>query len=271
MIDDIEQIPVLILCGGQGTRFREKTDMLPKPMISIGERPILWHIMQIYSAAGFKNFVLALGYKGNVIKDYFLNYHAMSSDFTIDLKNPDSLHFHNDVNTEDWKVTLVNTGLESMTGARVARAAKFLSHSDFMLTYGDGVADINPAEVLSFHRQHGKIGTVSGVHSPSRFGKLTLDEKSGVEHFTEKPMECGSSDYINGGFFAFKPEFLNYVSEDQSCILERQPLENLSKDNELMAYEHNGFWKCMDTFRDWTILNDLWNSKRAPWTKHSHS
>tara|TARA_Y100001934_G_C12329521_1_gene764326 strand:+ start:244 stop:1056 length:813 start_codon:yes stop_codon:yes gene_type:complete len=269
-MDDIKDIPVLILCGGQGTRFREKTDLLPKPMIAIGERPILWHIMQIYSAAGFKTFVLALGYKGNVIKDYFLNYHAMNSDFTIDLQNPDSLHFHTKNTTQDWKITLVNTGQDSMTGARVARAARYLTKSDFMLTYGDGVANINPAEVLSFHRSHGKTGTVCGVHAPSRFGKLSINDKSSVEHFTEKPMESGISDYINGGFFAFKRDFLNYVSEEQSCILERQPLEDLSNNKELMAYQHSGFWKCMDTYRDWTILNDLWNSKNAPWAKEYH-
>ena len=266
-MSEIKDIPVLILCGGQGTRFREKTDLLPKPMITIGERPILWHIMQIYSAAGFKNFVLALGYKGNVIKDYFLNYHAMNSDVTVDLQNPDSLKFHRKNQTEDWKITLVNTGQESMTGARIARAAQYLNGPKFMLTYGDGVADINPADTLAFHRHHGKIGTVCGVHAPSRFGKLSINAESNVDHFTEKPMESSISDYINGGFFAFKREFLNYVSEDQSCILERQPLENLANDLELMAYQHSGFWKCMDTFRDWSILNDLWNSGRAPWRK----
>jgi len=234
---------VVILCGGKGTRLREKTDMIPKPMVSIGGRPILWHIMKIYSSFGFNEFVLALGYKSEVIKQYFLNYRAMSSDFVLDLgKNSDIQYNGKDI-VENWKITFAGTGEDAMTGSRVAQTAKYVQADSFLLTYGDGVADIDLNQLVRFHQEHGKIGTVSGVHMPSRFGKLVMNTEKGlVEKFTEKPLESGATDYINGGFFVFNREFFKYVDTDNSCVLEREPLEQLAKNGELAIYRHNGYW-----------------------------
>ena len=238
-------------------------------MVEVGGRPILWHIMRIYSAAGFRRFVLPLGYKGSMIRDYFLNYRAKSSDITVRLGEQSEVEFHNSGTVEDWSVTLVDTGEKAMTGARLARVAEHLDVPHFLLTYGDGVADIDIGRVYDFHRSHGKIGTVLGVHSPSRFGKLSLDDSTNaVTNFTEKPLESGSSDFINGGFFVFDREFLNLVSESEDCILERTPLETLSSKQELMIFRHEGYWQCMDTYRDWMVLDNLWKTGEAPWKRY---
>ena len=257
---------VVILCGGKGTRLREKTEMIPKPMVSIGGRPILWHIMKSYAGFGFKDFVLALGYKSEVIKQYFLNYRTMSSDFILDLgKNPD-IQYQGETPVENWRITFAETGEESMTGSRVARIRKYIQDDSFLLTYGDGLADIDLNQLVNFHKAHGKIGTVSGVHMPSRFGKLVINtENCLVEKFTEKPLESGTADYINGGFFILNREFFSYVDSDKSCVLEREPLEQLAKDGELAIYRHNGYWQCMDTYRDWLTLERLWEAGEAPW------
>lgn len=257
---------VVILCGGKGTRLREKTELIPKPMVAIGGRPILWHIMKIYAAYGFNDFVLALGYKGEVIKHYFLNYQTMNSDFTLVLGKHRDIQYWGEEDVLNWKISFVNTGQDAMTGARVARVAKYVEGDSFLLTYGDGLADINIRDVVDFHKAHGRVGTVTGVHAPSRFGKLMIDGESGrVEKFTEKPLESGMSDYINGGFCVFSREFFDYVNSDDACILEREPLENLARDGELAAYQHNGYWQCMDTYRDWLMLEELWQLGQAPW------
>ena len=257
---------VVILCGGQGTRLKEKTETMPKPMISVGGRPILWHIMKIYSAFGYQDFILALGYKAEVIKQYFLSYRAMQSDFTIRLSNEHTIEYHDQQYVENWKITFADTGEDAMTGARVARVSKYIKGDTFLLTYGDGLADINIHKLVEFHKAHGQVGTVTGVHAPSRFGKLVMDgENSLVEKFTEKPLESGISDFINGGYFVFNREFFDYVDTDKSCILEREPLEKLAKDGKLAAYQHNGYWQCMDTYRDWSMLEHLWQSGNAPW------
>ena len=257
---------VVILCGGKGTRLREKSEKIPKPMVSIGGRPILWHIMKIYSSFGFNDFVLALGYKSEVIKQYFLNYRAMGSDFVLDLGNNGDIEYHGDDIVENWKITFADTGEDAMTGSRVARISQFIHDDIFLLTYGDGVANIDLNQLVRFHKKHGRIGTVSGVHMPSRFGKLLINTGNDlVEKFTEKPLESGTADYINGGFFVFNREFLRYVDTDNSCVLEREPLEQLANDGELAIYRHNGYWQCMDTYRDWLTLDRLWQSGDAPW------
>lgn len=257
---------VVILCGGKGTRLREETERKPKPMVEIGGHPILWHIMKLYSAFGFKEFVLALGYRREIIKQYFINYRTMNDDFTLALGREHSIKYHNQRDVENWKITFANTGEDSMTGARVARIAKYVQDDMFLLTYGDGLADINLNRLVDFHKAHGRIGTVSGVHTPSRFGKLDIsNEKGHVGNFTEKPLGSSISDYINGGYFVFNRDFFKYVSSDESCILEHEPLEKLSKDGELVAYRHEGYWQCMDTYRDWLMLQQLWQSGDAPW------
>ena len=257
---------VVILCGGKGTRLREKSETIPKPMVSIGGRPILWHIMKIYSRFGFNDFVLALGYKSEVIKQYFLNYRVMCNDFILDMGRNQDIRYQGEDVVENWKITFADTGEDAMTGSRVARINKYVEGDSFLLTYGDGLADIDLSRLIRFHQEHGRIGTVSGVHMPSRFGKLVIDpENSLVKKFTEKPLESGTSDYINGGFFVFNREFFRYVHSDNSCVLEREPLEQLAKDGELAVYRHGGYWQCMDTYRDWLTLERLWQSGDAPW------
>lgn len=250
---------VILLAGGFGTRLAEYTDVIPKPMVPIGGKPILWHIMQTYAHFGHKDFYVALGYKAEVVKEYFLNYHTFNADFTVDLTSGDvSPH---QVGSEDWKVTLVNTGDESMTGGRVKRLQKFIGNETFMLTYGDGLADIDLEALLKFHRSHGKMVTISAVRPAARFGELELDGQR-VSSFQEKPqMHQG---WINGGFFIIEPEFFELIDGD-STLLEREPLEQATKAGELMAYCHDGFWHCMDTKRDHDLLESMW-SKGAPWT-----
>lgn len=256
------EIPVVILCGGLGTRIREETEYIPKPMVKIGHKPILWHIMKTYSFYGFKNFILCLGYKGNVIRDYFFNYDIFSCDFTIELGHRKSIKMHGSSDIEDWKVTLVDTGEKTLKGGRIKRVEKYIDDDIFMLTYGDGLANININELVSFHKNHGKIGTVTGVRPPSRFGEMKVKNNQ-VISFTEKPQI--SEGLINGGYFVFNYEIFNYLSEDESCDFEIGPLERLAEDDELRVYSLKGEWACMDTFRDMQYLNKLWNEDDSFW------
>jgi glucose-1-phosphate cytidylyltransferase len=257
-------VPVFILCGGLGTRLREETEIRPKPMVPVGSHPILWHVMRSYARHGFRNFVLCLGYKAEVIKSYFLNYPTMNSDFTIELKTND-IKVHKIDHEQDWTVTLADTGALTMTGARVARAVrKYLGEAPhFAVTYGDGLTDADLAAEFRFHLAEGRIGTVLGVNPPSRFGELVLDRDQVIE-FAEKPEF--TDNWINGGYFFFKREMLKYLSTDEGCVLEREPLMNVSRDRELTIRKHSGFWYAMDTQRDREHLNKLWDSGEAPWS-----
>ena len=253
---------VVILCGGKGTRLREETEYRPKPMLPIGDFPILWHIMKTYAHHGHNEFVLCLGYKGQVIKDYFLNYRHVVNDFTLKLGQPGKIAFHNSSNEENWTVTLANTGEEAMTGARVKRVEQYLAGDTFMLTYGDGVGDVNIAELLEFHRRHGKLATLTGVSPPGRFGELSMQDNRVIE-FNEKPQTTGG--LINGGFFVCQREVLRYLTDDPGLILEQAPLRKLAADGQLMCFPHQGFWQPMDTFREFEMLNEMWRKNQAPW------
>lgn len=253
---------VVILCGGQGTRLREHTEHLPKPLVEIGGRPIVWHIMKHYAHYGHRDFVLCLGYKGWKIKEYFLNYARMSDDLSVDLSGATPPRAIGHATPEDWRITLVETGETAMTGARIARAARYLDGERFLVTYGDGVADIDLHALIATHQRSGGLATVTGVRPPARFGELLLDEGR-VARFSEKPQVQDS--WINGGFFVFEPQVLNRLSTEDGCVLERAPLEGLAADRQLAAYLHDGFWQCMDTGRDYALLNELWSSGRAPW------
>ena len=252
---------IVILAGGLGTRLSEYTDTIPKPMVTVGGRPIIWHIMHMYARFGHKDFYLALGYKSEVIKEYFLHYRNLNADFTIDLGNGDvNAHQTDEI---DWKVTLVDTGLDSMTGGRIKRMQPPIGNEPFLLTYGDGVADIDISALVDFHRSHGKMVTISAVHPAARFGELDMDEDR-VICFQEKPQTAQG--WINGGYFVIEPEFFDLIEGD-STALEKQPLEQVAKMGELMAYRHHGFWQCMDTKRDKDLLEDLWQSRNAFWVK----
>jgi glucose-1-phosphate cytidylyltransferase len=252
---------VVILCGGLGTRLREETEFRPKPMVEIGGRPILWHIMKIYAHSGFREFVLCLGYRGNMIKEYFLNYEAMNNDFTICLGHESRIRY-NDLHTEQgFEVTLADTGLNSMTGGRLKRVNKYLRNETFMLTYGDGLADIDISRLVAFHREHGKIATVTTVAPTSRFGMVEMTGGGRVLQFVEKPQ---TEAFASAGFFVFEPRILDYLDGDD-CILERLPLQRLAADGELMAYEHKGFFYAMDTYREYEFLNEVWSKGQAPW------
>ena len=251
---------VVILAGGFGTRISEYTDLVPKPMIHVGERPILWHIMSIFSRYGHNDFYVALGYKAETVKEYFLNHHTLNSDFTINLKTGGIIQHQKD-NTP-WEVTLIDTGLNSMTGGRVKRLKPYIKDEPFLLTYGDGLSDIDIDALLKFHKSHGKMVTVTAVRPSARFGELEFDGDS-VIAFKEKPqMHEG---WINGGFFIVNPEFFDLIDGDDT-LLEREPLERAVAMGELMAYKHHGFWQCMDTKRDHELLEELWNSEQCPWT-----
>lgn len=252
---------VVLLAGGYGTRISEETDLKPKPMVEIGGKPILWHIMKIYSHYGFNEFVILLGYKGYYIKEYFANYFLHQSDVTIDLQT-NSLDVHNNT-SEPWKVTLVDTGLDTMTGGRIKRAQKYIGNEPFLLTYGDGVSDINIEQTVAFHEKHGKALTMSAIQPEARFGNLAIDETMNIKSFIEKPKT--ESGWINGGFFVCSPKVFDYVTEDESCVFEQAPLQNLAKDGEMFAYKHEGFWQPMDTLRDNQKLNKLWKENKAPW------
>ena len=253
---------VVILCGGMGSRLREETEFRPKPLIEIGNKPILWHIMKIYAHYGYKDFVLALGYKGEMIKDYFYNYEILNNDFTVELGNSKNIEIYSNHNEKRWRITLADTGITTLKGARIKKIEKYVDDDLFMLTYGDGVANINLHELLSFHKSHGRIGTVTGVRPLSRFGELLVKDNK-VVSFTEKPQV--SDGLINGGFFVFKREIFNYLSEDDNCDFEIGTLEQLAENGELMVYKLKGEWECMDTFRDTQYLNKLWESGKAFW------
>lgn len=253
---------VVILCGGQGTRIRDVADDIPKPMIPIGGRPILWHIMKSYARHGFRDFVLCLGYKSWVIKRYFLEYHLAGVDFSLRLGSPSEIQVHDAVDEADWRVTLAETGADAMTGCRVKRIEPYITSDRFMLTYGDGVSDVDLDRLLAFHRSHGKLGTVTAIQPPSRFGEIELSGPRVVE-FMEKPL--ASRGRINGGFFVFERAFLHRLADDPGLILEREPLTRLADDGELMAYLHEGFWHPMDSSRDYHHLNQLWSTGQAPW------
>jgi glucose-1-phosphate cytidylyltransferase len=252
---------VVVLCGGLGTRLREETEFRPKPLVEIGGRPILWHIMKTYAHHGFRDFVLCLGYRGNMIKEYFLNYEAMSNDFTICLGQKQQIQYNGHHEEQDFRVTLADTGLDSMTGGRIKRVEKYLDGDTFMVSYGDGVSDVNIRRLLEFHKGHGKLATVTTVHPISRFGTVTVDDTGAVKQFTEKPQSEGS---VSAGFFVFERAVLNYIDGDD-CIFERAPLENLAADGQLKAYPHDGFFYAMDTYREYVYLNDLWAKGQAPW------
>ena len=251
----------LILAGGYGSRLGNITENIPKPMVTIGGKPILWHIMKIYSHFGFNEFVILLGYQGIKIKEYFFHYHIMNNDFTINLAD-NSLSYGDKNNVENWRVTLVDTGIDTLKGGRIKRAEPYLEGDINMLTYGDGVADININELLEFHKSHGKILTLTGVRPPSRFGELVIKDRQ-VLSFEEKPQI--SSGLINGGFMVFNNQLLSYLTPDKSCDFEFGVLEDLAKQGEIMVYNHHGFWECVDTERDLNYLNKLWNENKASW------
>ena len=266
------RILAVILCGGQGTRIRGVADDLPKPMVPIGNKPILWHIMRLYSAHDINDFVLCLGYKGSVIKEYFLNYRALSSDLTVNLGDHRSVEFH-DPAVENWRVTLADTGDKAQTGARLSRVRKYLHDAElFCLTYGDGVADLDICELIDFHRAHGRIATVTGVRPPGRFGVMRTDRSADVpvvSDFQEKSQtEHG---WINGGFFVLNRELWDYISDDEDLVFEREPLQRLAQDGQLVMFEHHGFWQPMDTYREWSLLNHLWHNGNAPWDQKTCS
>lgn len=252
---------VVILAGGLGTRISEESHLKPKPMIEIGGRPILWHIMKIYSHFGFNDFVICLGYKGYVIKEYFANYFLHESDITFDFHQglTQEVHSHS---AEPWRVTLVNTGLETMTGGRIKRISKYIADAPFMLTYGDGVANVNLKELSAFHQQHDKMVTLTAVQPSGKFGALEISNASLIEHFQEKPKGDGA--WVNGGFMVINPEITDYIRDDES-ILERDVLEKVADDQQLMAYKHYGFWQPMDTLRDKNYLEELWKQEKAEW------
>ncbi len=250
---------VILLAGGFGTRFSEYTDSIPKPMVRIGGKPILWHIMKTYDHFGHKDFYVALGYKSELIKEYFLNYRTLNADFTVDLKTGAATPHKLD--ELDWKVTLVDTGLHSMTGGRIRRMKPYIGNETCLLTYGDGVSNVDLDQLIAFHQSHGKMVTVTAVHPGARFGELLMKGEQ-VRSFQEKP-QIGQG-WINGGYFVIEPEFFDLIQEDQT-ILEREPLERASQMGELMAFHHNGFWQCMDTKRDHDNLEEFWRSGKAPW------
>ena len=252
---------VVILAGGFGTRISEESHLKPKPMIEIGAKPILWHIMKIYSHYGFNEFIICLGYKSHKIKEFFADYYLYTSDVTFDLEK-NEMHVHNNF-SEPWKVTLVDTGLNTMTGGRVKRIKEYLPQDEpFMLTYGDGLSNINLEKLLEFHKKHGKLATITAINYDERFGVLKIDNENSINEFAEKTRSPGG--WINGGFMVLEPEVLNYIEGDET-IFEREPLENLAKDGELKAYKHDGFWRCMDTKRDHDSLNEMWDTNAAPW------
>lgn len=256
---------VAILAGGYGTRFGKLTEHLPKPMIPVGPYPILWHILRGYAHYGFDDFVLCLGYKASLIKDYFLNFEVYNNDFTLDFARSEDQRqkLHRGTRPMFYpKVTLAYTGLETMTGGRIKRIADYLDGDEFMLTYGDGVTDLNINDLLAFHRSHGKLATLTAVFPPPKFGDLKLDAGR-VTDFAEKKHHHGS--YVNGGFYVFNREVLSYLGNDTTCVLEKEPLERLAREGQLMAYQHEGFWQCMDTTRDMEFLNRAWADRKAPW------
>ena len=252
---------VVLLAGGFGTRLSEETNVRPKPMVEIGGKPILWHIMKIYSSYGFNEFVVLLGYKGYHIKEYFTNYFLHQSDVTVDLKD-NSMEVHNN-HSEPWKVTLLDTGLHTMTGGRIKKAQDFIGEESFMMTYGDGVSNININELIKFHKTHGQAVTMSSVQPDGRFGALNINNENKIKEFREKPK--GDGNWINAGFFVCNSEVFDYIDSDEGVVFEEAPLQRLAQDGKLYTYKHTGFWKPMDSLKDKSDLNKLWNDGEAPW------
>jgi len=250
----------VILAGGLGTRLREETEFRPKPMVPIGGKPILWHIMKTFSHHGHQDFVVCTGYRGDYIRQYFHEFEAMNSDFTVKIGSKERIRTHGSLEESGWEVTVADTGAETMTGGRVFRVRDYVGKETFMCTYGDGLADVNIQELLKFHKSHGKLATVTAVRPVSRFGVLEMDEQGNVESFQEKPQSAG---WINAGYFVFEPEIFEYL-EDNS-ILEREPMANLARDGQLVAYKHDGFFQPMDTYREMSMLNEMWDKGQAPW------
>jgi glucose-1-phosphate cytidylyltransferase len=259
-LDRKSEVPVVILCGGEGTRFHEETQYRPKPLAEIGGLPILCHIMQSYSRQGYTKFILCLGYKGFMIKEFFLDFEYRTRDFTLKIGDG-SRRFHGTSLGEDWEITFVETGQRTMTGARIKKIEQYVDTETFMVTYGDGLSDVDLGALMAFHQRNECIGTVTSVSPSSQFGEMRLDGKK-VVAFTEKPKTAA---VINGGFFVFDRKFFEYVSSDEGCVLEQEPLTRLAKDGQLCAYAHQGFWQCMDTFKDYRQLNQLWDAGVAPW------
>jgi glucose-1-phosphate cytidylyltransferase len=251
---------VAILAGGLGTRLREETDLLPKPMVKVGGKPMIWHIMKTYANSELKDFVICSGYKGEVIKEYFREFQSFNSDFTVTLGSKANIEYHDNFEEEKWKVTVAETGLNSMTGGRLFRARKYLTGGTFMCTYGDGVSNINIKKLLEFHKSHGKIATISTVRPETRFGILDIDSDNLVKSFREKPQ---SDSWVNAGYFVFEEKIFDYL--DENSVLENEPFSQLAKDNQMHAFHHNGFWQPMDTYREFKLLNDLWDGGKAPW------
>lgn len=252
---------VVILAGGLGTRLSEETELKPKPMVEIGGKPILWHIMKTYSYYGFNDFIILTGYKSHMIKDYFINYYNRYSDITVDMEN-NSVEIHK-TRHEPWKVTLLYTGQNTMTGGRIKKAKDYIKDERFLLTYGDGVSDININNLIKAHENSKKLATMTAVQLSGRFGALVIRDNNMITSFMEKPK--GEESWINGGYFVCEPEIFNYIQDGDDTIFERAPLENLAKDNQLNAFKHNGFWQPMDTLRDKTELTELWQNNKAPW------
>ena len=253
----------IILCGGRGMRLQEETEYRPKPLVPIGGRPILWHIMQIYARAGFREFILCLGYKGDMIKDYFLNYEAMRNDFTVRLGCQGNISYNSQHSEQDFIVTLADTGLETMTGGRIKRVEKYVDGDTFMLTYGDGVADIDIKALLKYHHGHGRIATVTSVHPVSRYGVLEIGDGGKVLNFAEKPE---MKDWMSAGFFVLNRRFFDYLG-GKDCYIEFETLQQLTREGELMAYKHEGFFFSMDTYRDYKYINEMWDKGQTPWIK----
>lgn len=256
---------VVILAGGYGTRIRDVANDIPKPMIPIGQYPILWHIMKSYAHFGHKEFIVCLGYKGQVIKDFFLNYEAYTRDFTISFGDGGGVVYHNNGDESNWKVTLTDTGTRSMTGARISRICNHVHGEDFMLTYGDGVSDVDIDKLLAFHKSHGKILTVTGVRPPGRFGEIVCEADGRIIEFNEKPQ--ASAGRISGGFFVASPRIFNYLDDREDLVFEQGPIRQLVKDRQLMMFEHDGFWQPMDTSREYQLLNSLYENGNAPWVR----
>ncbi len=257
----LDRMPVVILAGGHGTRMREETERVPKPLVGIGERPILWHIMKLFAHHGSRHFVLCLGFKSWLIKEYFLRYREQIADLTVRLGDPGPPTFHTN-GEEDWEVTLAETGLNTGTGGRIHRVRRYVDTDTFILTYGDGLGNVDISALVDFHRSHGRIGTVTGVHPTSRYGEMTVADGV-VTDFDEKPST--TEGYVSGGFFVFQREFFDYLDDDPELTFERAPLRNLARDGELAVFPHSGFWMGMDTFREFTELNRLWAAGDAPW------
>lgn len=251
----------VILCGGQGTRLREETEYKPKPMVKIGQKPILWHIMKLYSYYKLYDFVLCLGYKGDVIKEYFYNYELMNNDFIVNIGSKEKKVLLNDLEESNWTITLANTGLNAMTGSRIKQIEKYVDGDFFLATYGDAVANINIDELIKFHKSTGKIATLTGINPPSKYGILETNYDL-VTSFNEKPQ---LAEYVNGGFFVFENKIFDYLDSSDDCVLENIPLEALARENQLAIYKHQGFWQCMDTYRDFEFLNSMFNSNNTPW------